>query len=137
MTGGEVQTILTASYRHTAKQLSIRPRTYLFNIGAQRFFAQNVKTLLDTSQGLGGVDIGTGRNPDSLQARVIQHLIVRVVDLDAGILILLASPDLLRFFSAADRDYFRARDSFDKCQHMAFSLSMSMSMSMSTRLDML
>jgi hypothetical protein len=64
--------------------------TYLGHVSAQRFLAKDMQSLVNGSKRLAGVHIGTGRNPDSLKSRMIEHLIVVVIDRDVELLVLFA-----------------------------------------------
>lgn len=64
--------------------------------------------------------VRTRRHPHGLQARVLDHGLVRVVDLDPGVPVVLLCPGELVGAGAADGDDAGSRDALDEGAHVAF-----------------
>jgi hypothetical protein len=97
--------------------------TYLFHICTQRLLTKYVEPLLNPSQGLAGVYVGTRRDPDCIELWVSQHLIEGAIYSDASILVCASGPRELVCFIAADSDHFRTWHPIDQGVNMAFALS--------------
>ena len=97
---------------------AIRPGTYLFHICAQGFLAEHVEALLNPGQGHAGVNVRARRHPDRVETRVLQHLVVGAVDLDARVLVLLSGPGEFMRFGATHGDHVGAVHSIDQCIYM-------------------
>lgn len=61
------------------KQRCIK-NTYHINIGRKRLFAQNMQVLVHSLDGLLGVNRGGGANDNGIETRVLQHLLVVIVE---------------------------------------------------------
>lgn len=61
---------------------------YLRNIRTQWLFTQHMNAFRNGGQRLARVDICAGRDPDSLETRLCQHLIIAAVDSNSKLLVL-------------------------------------------------
>lgn len=65
-----------------------------------------MQSFFDCAHRLARVDVGAGRDPHSLKTRVGEHLLIRIVDGNVELLVLLEGPGpfQLMSFRAADGD---------------------------------
>ena len=86
-----------------------------------------MKSLINSRQGLTGVDVCAGRNPYCLKAWVIEHLVVATVDGDVKVFVVLVffCPSDFVLKGAAYCDYSRTRDSVKKGMDVSLALTAS------------
>jgi hypothetical protein len=97
------------------------PITYLIHIRTQWFFTENIQALPNRCNGLRCMNIRAGADPHRLKSRVLNHLVVGIVDLDSPVVVFASSPFKLRLLGAADSNYLSSRDTVEKCSNMSFS----------------